>query len=207
MPKLIDHEARRCELVDAAWNLIAAGGVESATVRRVAERAGVDPGSVRYIFRSQDDLLSAVADELSSRAAALADGRASHYPRPEQAANRLAAGLPLNTEQATLWHVERALSADAGRWAILSEGVGASRLARETECRHFVSVLADGLDVSDATLEFEVRRTVALMEGLSEQLCSFGSRLHAEDAHQILVVHLHGVQENWRLAHRTRRRV
>ncbi len=51
--------ARRDSLITAALELIAEGGPEAATVRAIAERAGVTPGLIRHYFASKDDLTRA----------------------------------------------------------------------------------------------------------------------------------------------------
>jgi AcrR family transcriptional regulator len=52
---------RRAQLVEAALSVAAADGIGAATVRRVAERAGVALGVVHYCFADKDELLDALA--------------------------------------------------------------------------------------------------------------------------------------------------
>ncbi|HVU93229.1 MAG TPA: TetR family transcriptional regulator, partial [Jatrophihabitans sp.] len=52
---------RRAQLVEAALSVAAAEGIGAATVRRVAERAGVALGVVHYCFADKDELLDALA--------------------------------------------------------------------------------------------------------------------------------------------------
>ena len=63
------EDSRREALIAATQALVAEGGPRAATVRAIAERAGVTPGLIRHYFGSKDDL---------SRAAyrALVDGMA-----------------------------------------------------------------------------------------------------------------------------------
>jgi AcrR family transcriptional regulator len=68
MPKVVDHAARRAELVDAAWRVIAAEGLEAATVRRIAQAAGCTTGLVTHYFDSKDDMLVAALREVHRRA-------------------------------------------------------------------------------------------------------------------------------------------
>jgi TetR/AcrR family transcriptional regulator, transcriptional repressor of bet genes len=67
MPKVVDHAARRAELVDAAWRVIAAEGLEAATVRRIARAAGCTTGLVTHYFDSKDDMLVAALREVHRR--------------------------------------------------------------------------------------------------------------------------------------------
>lgn len=68
MPKVVDHAVRRAELVDAAWRVIAAEGLEAATMRRIAEAAGCTTGRVTHYFDSKDDVLVAALREVHRRA-------------------------------------------------------------------------------------------------------------------------------------------
>ncbi len=53
------EEKRRDDLVAACIQLVAEGGTEAATVRAIAERAGVTPGLIRHYFSSKDELTRA----------------------------------------------------------------------------------------------------------------------------------------------------
>lgn len=50
------EESRRSALIAATQELVAEGGPEAATVRAIAERAGVTPGLIRHYFQSKDAL-------------------------------------------------------------------------------------------------------------------------------------------------------
>lgn len=53
------EEARRDALILAAMDLVAEGGPQAATVRAIAERAGVTPGLIRHYFTSKEELTRA----------------------------------------------------------------------------------------------------------------------------------------------------
>lgn len=57
MPRQIDPQERRDELVQAVWRVIRREGVDGASVRAVADEAGLSPGSLRHFFASQSELL------------------------------------------------------------------------------------------------------------------------------------------------------
>lgn len=50
------EDKRRESLIAAALELVAEGGPQAATVRAIAERAGVSPGLIRHYFESKDEL-------------------------------------------------------------------------------------------------------------------------------------------------------
>ncbi len=85
MPASVDHQARRAALAGLAADIIAAKGIEAATVRAIAEAAGASTKVVSHYFRDKRALLvstyrSATEDSvnraLSSQAGAGADTRA-----------------------------------------------------------------------------------------------------------------------------------
>ncbi|MFN3844979.1 MAG: TetR/AcrR family transcriptional regulator [Paracoccaceae bacterium] len=53
------QERRRESLIAAALDLMAEGGPQAATVRAIAERAGITAGLIRHYFQSKDDLTRA----------------------------------------------------------------------------------------------------------------------------------------------------
>ncbi|TMV82111.1 TetR family transcriptional regulator [Thioclava sp. BHET1] len=50
---------RQGDLIAAVLELIAEGGPQAATVRAIAERAGVTPGLIRHYFKTKEELLGA----------------------------------------------------------------------------------------------------------------------------------------------------
>lgn len=61
------EERRREALISATLDLVAEGGVAAATVRAIADRAGVTPGLIRHYFDSKDDLTRAAYRSLMDR--------------------------------------------------------------------------------------------------------------------------------------------
>lgn len=58
MPKIVDHDARRREIVMATWRVIAAGGLEGATIREIAREAGCSNGVLSHYFADRDDIIA-----------------------------------------------------------------------------------------------------------------------------------------------------
>ncbi|MBN6038863.1 TetR/AcrR family transcriptional regulator [Amycolatopsis sp. 195334CR] len=59
MPKIIDHDQRRSEIVDVTWELITRGGIEAATMREIAAAAGFANGALKLYFPSKEDIIEA----------------------------------------------------------------------------------------------------------------------------------------------------
>ena len=80
MPKQVDHEQRRIEIVEATWTIIARGGFAAATMREIAAAAGFANGGLKHYFASKDELLVAAFQRTFYRInerAALATGETS----------------------------------------------------------------------------------------------------------------------------------
>jgi Transcriptional regulator len=57
---------RREELIAATLDCIAEAGIQGATVREIAARAGVTPGLIRHYFNTKDQMLQAAYRQLMS---------------------------------------------------------------------------------------------------------------------------------------------
>ena len=98
MPKIVDHEQQKIKVAEAAWRVIRRSGIENASVRNVAQEAGVSPGSMRHYFSTQAELfsfsMSLVSERVNQRISSLSFER----PVPEVARDVLRELLPLNEE-------------------------------------------------------------------------------------------------------------
>ncbi|GAA3850390.1 hypothetical protein GCM10022243_15320 [Saccharothrix violaceirubra] len=59
MPKVIDHDQRRREIVEVAKKLIAEGGFEAATMRSIVTAAGFANGALKHYFDGKDGIIAA----------------------------------------------------------------------------------------------------------------------------------------------------
>lgn len=62
MPKVVDHGARRKELIEATWRVIEKHGIAEVTTRRIASESGYSMGVLTHYFESKEELLSAALD-------------------------------------------------------------------------------------------------------------------------------------------------
>ncbi|WP_018569732.1 TetR/AcrR family transcriptional regulator [Streptomyces sp. PsTaAH-124] len=96
MPKIIDHDQRRREIVAVAKKLIIQGGFEAATMRSIVAEAGFANGALKRYFPSKDSIVAAtfesVLAEMNERMVA-----SEPAPDPREALRRdLEATLPLD---------------------------------------------------------------------------------------------------------------
>ena len=59
MPKIVDHDARRLELVEVTWRVIARRGFDGVTLRDVAAEAGFANGALKPYFPTRASLMRA----------------------------------------------------------------------------------------------------------------------------------------------------
>ncbi|HCG55716.1 MULTISPECIES: TetR/AcrR family transcriptional regulator [Brevibacterium] len=59
MPKIVDHDQRRRELVEATLRIVVRQGLAGATMRDIAAEAGYANGAIKSYFASKSDLLAA----------------------------------------------------------------------------------------------------------------------------------------------------
>ena len=57
MPKDVDHDERREELLEAVWRVIARDGMERATIRAIARETGWSSGVLAHYFADKDEIL------------------------------------------------------------------------------------------------------------------------------------------------------
>ena len=63
MPKFVDHEQRRHEVLAATYRVIERVGLEEATTRRIAEEAGYSNGVLAHYFADKDDILVSALEQ------------------------------------------------------------------------------------------------------------------------------------------------
>jgi AcrR family transcriptional regulator len=64
MPKQVDHDQRRREIIEALWTLAAREGLSAVSFRRVASEAGVSVRRIQYYFGTKASLLAAALQML-----------------------------------------------------------------------------------------------------------------------------------------------
>lgn len=118
MPRPSNTEARRAQIVGGMLRVVAERGYERATVKDIADAAGLSPGLLHYHFASKQEILVALAETLAEAA----QKRQSERAAPKSARARLLALLDA--------HVARGKGADPAAvacWVAL--GAEAPRIA------------------------------------------------------------------------------
>ncbi|WP_210137084.1 TetR family transcriptional regulator C-terminal domain-containing protein [Staphylococcus sp. GDH8C109P] len=64
MPKIINHEKKKEQIIQYAFDSIVENGVKGSTVRQIAKLAEMTPGQIRYYFPNHSELLNAVMSKV-----------------------------------------------------------------------------------------------------------------------------------------------
>ncbi|WP_413200367.1 TetR/AcrR family transcriptional regulator [Nostoc piscinale] len=75
MPKIVDHDQYRKELLSKCFDLFAQKGYGSVTMRQIAQEMGVSTGTLYHYFSSKEALFEQLVEEISQQdvSAALAE--------------------------------------------------------------------------------------------------------------------------------------
>lgn len=58
MPKEVDHDERREELLEAVWRVIVRDGIEGTTIRGIAKETGWSTGVLSHYFTDKDEIIA-----------------------------------------------------------------------------------------------------------------------------------------------------
>jgi AcrR family transcriptional regulator len=67
VPRRVDHQQRRRQIIEALWRITLRGGLNAASFREVAADAGVSVRLVQYYFGAKDQLLLAALGALAEQ--------------------------------------------------------------------------------------------------------------------------------------------
>ena len=159
-------ETSRRTIIRAVWTLIARGGIEGVTFRRVADRAGVSVGRVQHHFGTRDSLVRAACAEMIERAH-------DHYQElPDDPAVRLhhillhaVPDTPRARFGASVWHAYLAKSVDDPQIARL---LAEAKHGTEDEFVRLIEQLGEpGTGRTTRDPRLTARHLLALSDGLT----------------------------------------
>lgn len=192
VPRLIDHDARREELAEAVWRVLARDGVSGVSVRTVAAEAGVSTGSLRHLLPSKVEMLAAALTLVVERASARFLARAQSPLRTRgDVVALLAEMLPLDDTRRLELRAHLALMLESAAHPALAPLRRPLDDAMRTGCRSVLTAAdAAGLLRAHLDLDAEAERLHAIVDGLALHLLGPHGPLDADRALAILEEHL-----------------
>ena len=178
MPKVVDWDARRDEVLAATWRVIARHGLAGTTVRKIAREAGYSAGVLAHYFSDKQDILGSalvlshrrVGERMDRGAVGLAGLAALRVVMLE--------ALPLDPQRLLEAEIEVSFwgrSLGSPELAALQNGEFEklwSRLRLLLLDAQRLGELAAGTDIEEAT-----HRLVALIDGLSVEAVLYPARV------------------------------
>ena len=94
MPKIVDHDERRIELVDALWRVVEREGATAISIRNVAAEAGLSKSAIAHYFPTRLSLLAAAVAQLGDDGYAKISALDLTDGRVETACSAVMAAIP-----------------------------------------------------------------------------------------------------------------
>ena len=206
MPKFVDAALRRQEVVEAVFRIVAADGLERASLREVADEAELAVGSVRHYFASSDELLAHSFGVVVDRIAGRLDAAEARLARqaPGSAEHRrgvltlLGEFLPLDEERAVdacVWMAFK--NAARTRPFLAAEADRSHRTVAAVVGRLMMDLADDGGAADGAAaaagqqqLVTEAERLLATLDGLTMHALLQPEWMTAQMCHDVLEAHL-----------------
>ncbi|MEV6877692.1 TetR family transcriptional regulator C-terminal domain-containing protein [Amycolatopsis sp. NPDC051128] len=194
MPKLVDHDQRREELVRVVWDVISRDGIEGVTVRKIADRAGVSVGGLRHYFDSQRGLFlfaaKAMADKVAARIAGHLRG---DLPGRDRARLILEELLPLDADRRVDVDVWLACMMRSRFDESLAELHALGLPGERHVCRLAVAYFCgqppperNGDPLGDAHLDRQALRLHTFIDGLTLQAAMYPREFPVDDIRRLL---------------------
>ena len=193
MPRVVDHEARRAELVELTAQEIARNGLDHLTLRDVARSGGWSTGMVSHYFRDKRALLQATFRSRAEHAGRLVLDLVEGGRPPLDAF--VEAVLPLDEERLLNWQV----------WlAFWGSAIGDPELSAAQQARHdsfhadLVSALVAEREAGrlrrDLDLDHEAMRMIMVLDGIALQVVFSPGRWPPEAQRAMVAEHLAGLR-------------
>ncbi|MEV6152950.1 TetR/AcrR family transcriptional regulator [Nonomuraea sp. NPDC052129] len=191
MPKIVDHDERRREVLSAARRVIVRDGIDAATTRAIAKEAGYSNGVLAHYFADKDEILLSALRQSHQRIR-------ERLTRKIEGATGLAAlrellldNLPLDAERTQ----ETRLEVSFWSRSLASERLAEIQRAEAAELRGAVRTLlgearAAGELTTDENLDDITERLLALVDGLSLHLLLYPGRLARVDLERLMLAAL-----------------
>jgi AcrR family transcriptional regulator len=187
MPKIVNWDERRDEILSATWRVIARDGIAKATVRAIAREAHCSPGILAHYFDDKADILGSALVLSHRRVAARMEASAAGLTGLDALRVVMLEALPLDDERDLEAQIEisfwgRALGSPELRTVQNTEfDRFASRLRALLRQAGAQCELREGVDI-----DLAAHQLLVLIDGLSAQRVLYPGLVTAERQRQML---------------------
>src|SRR5215470_2518186 len=195
MPKIVDWDAKRDEILSATWRVIARDGIAKATIRAIAREAGCSRGILAHYFDDKADILGSALVMSHRRVAARMDARAAGHSGLDALRIVMLEALPIDEPRDLEAQIEisfwgRALGNPALRDLQNREF---DRLRGRLR-RHLAEAARLGQIKESADLDMATHQLVMLIDGLSAERVLYPDRVPAQRQIDLLDTVLDGLR-------------
>jgi AcrR family transcriptional regulator len=187
MPKIVDWDTRRDEILSATWRVIARDGIARATIRAIAREASCSRGILAHYFDDKADILGSALVMSHRRVVARMDARAADLTGLAALRVIMLEALPLDEERDLEAQIEisfwgRALGNPELRTVQHAEfDRFAGRLRAHLAQARTLGELRDSVDI-----DLAAHQLLVLIDGLSAQRVLYPGRVTAARQRQML---------------------
>ncbi|MFI6298936.1 TetR/AcrR family transcriptional regulator [Nonomuraea sp. NPDC050790] len=194
MPKIVDHDERRRDVLSAASKVIVRDGIDAATTRAIAKEAGLSNGVLSHYFADKDEILLSALRESHRRIRERLTGKVGELRGLAALRVVLLDNLPLDQERTE----ETRLEVSFWSRSLASGELAEVQRAEAGELRAAVHGLlvearAAGEVRADADLDDATEHLLALVDGLSLHLLLYPGRLGRADLERLMGAALGGL--------------
>ncbi|AQZ69317.1 Transcriptional regulator, TetR family [[Actinomadura] parvosata subsp. kistnae] len=187
MPKIVDHDERRREVLSAASRVIVRDGIDAATTRAIAKEAGYSNGVLAHYFADKDEILLSALRHSHRRIRGRLTGKVAGMTGLAALREVLLDNLPLDAER---WEETR-LEVSFWSRSLASERLAEVQRAEAGELRAAVRELLEqartaGELSTDDDLDDVAERLLALVDGLSLHLLLYPDRMGRDVAERLM---------------------
>jgi AcrR family transcriptional regulator len=192
MPKIVDHDERRREVLSAARRVIVRDGIDAATTRAIAKEAGYSNGVLAHYFADKDEILLSALRQSHQRIRERLTRKIEGVSGLAALRELLLDNLPLDADRTQ----ETRLEVSFWSRSLASERLAEVQRAEAGELRAAVRTLlgearASGeLDTgtnTDQSLDDIAEHLLALVDGLSLHLLLYPGRLARVDLERLML--------------------
>jgi AcrR family transcriptional regulator len=178
LPKIVDWDARRDEILSATWRVIARDGLAKATIRAIAREASCSPGILAHYFDDKADILGSALLMSHRRVAARMDAGTAGVSGLDALKVIMLEALPLDERRDLEAQIEISF------WG-RALGTAELRDLQHTEfdhlCarlhRHLAEALERGEVADSVDLDLATHQLVVLIDGLSAERVLYPGRV------------------------------
>ncbi|NUW42387.1 TetR/AcrR family transcriptional regulator [Nonomuraea rhodomycinica] len=191
MPKIVDHDERRRELLSAARRVIVRDGIDAATTRAIAKEAGYSNGVLAHYFADKDEILLSALRQSHQRIRERITRRVEGVTGLAALRELLLDNLPLDAERTQ----ETRLEVSFWSRSLAAERLAEVQRAEAEELRAAVrGLLAQAREAGELSTEDNLddvtEHLLALVDGLSLHLLLYPGRLTRVDLERLMLAHL-----------------